>query len=208
MAKMRVVGPQMKELQEKYKDDKVKLQSEVFELYKKYDVNPFSGCMPIFIQVPVFFALYKVILLSVELRLAPFWGWIPDLSSPDPTSIFNLFGLLPFHPPFSITLGAWPCIYCLTMVLQKRITPPMPDPNQERMQAYFPYLFSFMMSQFPSGLVIYYSWSNLLGVIQQYYILKKVGGEDTSLLRGHAGRRKQKIHDKHKGEHHGGKKHG
>ena len=192
MAKMRVVGPMMKELQEKYKDDKVRLQQEVFELYKKYDVNPFSGCLPVFIQIPVFFALYKVILLSVELRLAPFWGWINDLSSPDPTSIFNLFGLLPFPPPFALTLGAWPCIYCVTMLLQKRISPPLPDPAQERMQTYFPYFFSLMMSQFPSGLVIYYSWSNLLGVLQQYYILKEVGGHDTSLLRGHAQRRKQK----------------
>ena len=192
MAKMRIVGPMMKEIQEKYKDDKVRLQQEVFELYKKYDVNPFSGCLPVFIQIPVFFALYKVILLSVELRLAPFWGWISDLSSPDPTSIFNLFGLLPFPPPFSLTLGAWPCIYCLTMLLQKRISPPLPDPAQERMQTYFPYFFSLMMSQFPSGLVIYYSWSNLLGVLQQYYILKEVGGQDTSLLRGHAQRRKQK----------------
>lgn len=192
MAKMRIVGPMMKELQEKYKDDKVALQAEVFELYKKYDVNPFSGCLPVFIQIPVFFALYKVILLSVELRQAPFWGWIQDLSSPDPTSIFNLFGLLPYAPPFSLTLGAWPCIYCVTMLLQKRISPPLPDPAQERMQTYFPYFFSLMMSQFPSGLVIYYSWSNLLGVLQQYYILKQVGGHDTSLLRGHSQRRKKK----------------
>jgi YidC/Oxa1 family membrane protein insertase len=191
MAKMRIVGPRMKELQEKYKDDKVKLQEEVFQLYKQYDVNPFSGCVPVFIQIPVFFALYKVILLSIELRQAPFWGWIPDLSSPDPTSIFNLFGLLPFAPPFTLTLGAWPCIYCLTMILQKRISPPLPDPAQERMQAYFPYFFSLMMSGFPSGLVIYYSWSNLLGVFQQYYILKQVGGQDTSLIRGHAERRKK-----------------
>ena len=200
MAKMRIVSPMMKELQEKYKDDKVALQAEVFELYKKYDVNPFSGCVPVFIQIPVFFALYKVILLSVELRQAPFWGWIPDLSNPDPTSIFNLFGLLPYAPPFSLTLGAWPCIYCLTMLLQKRISPPLPDPAQERMQAYFPYFFSLMMSQFPSGLVIYYSWSNLLGVFQQYYILKQVGGHDTSLIRGHAQRRKPKGKGKKSGK--------
>lgn len=192
MAKMRIVGPKMKELQEQYKDDKVKLQQEIYDLYKKYDVNPFSGCLPVFIQIPVFFALYKVILLAVELRHAPFWGWIPDLSAPDPTTIFNLFGLLPFHSPFSFTLGAWSCIYCATMVLQKNISPPLPDPAQEKMQAYFPYFFSLMMAQFPSGLVIYYSWSNLLGVFQQYYILKEVGGHDTSLLRGHADRRKGK----------------
>ncbi|MEZ0223816.1 MAG: membrane protein insertase YidC [Alphaproteobacteria bacterium] len=200
MAKMRIVGPMMKELQEQYKDDKVKLQQEIYDLYKKYDVNPFSGCLPILIQIPVFFALYKVILLAVELRHAPFWGWVPDLSEPDPTTIFNLFGLLPFNPPFSFTLGAWSCIYCATMVLQKNISPPLPDPAQEKMQAYFPYFFSLMMAQFPSGLVIYYSWSNLLGVFQQYYILKEVGGHDTSLLRGHAERRKPKKDGKHKGK--------
>jgi YidC/Oxa1 family membrane protein insertase len=203
MAKMRIVGPMMKELQEQYKDDKVKLQQEIYDLYKKYDVNPFSGCLPVLIQIPVFFALYKVILIAVELRHAPFWGWIPDLSAPDPTTIFNLFGLLPFNPPFSFTLGLWPCIYCLTMILQKNISPPLPDPAQEKMQTYFPYFFSLMMAQFPSSLVIYYSWSNLLGVFQQYYILKKVGGQDTSLLRGHSERRKHKKKDKHKGKNDG-----
>ncbi len=192
MAMMKKIQPLMKEIQEKYKDDKVRLQEEIFALYKEYNVNPFSSCLPVFIQIPVFFGLYKVILLSIELRQAPFWGWIPDLSSPDPTSIFNLFGLLPFAPPFSLTLGAWPCIYCLTMILQKRVSPPLPDAAQERMQAYFPYFFSLMMSGFPAGLVIYYSWSNLLGVFQQYYILKQVGGHDTSLIRGHSARRKPK----------------
>lgn len=201
MAKMRIVAPIMKELQEQYKDDKVKLQQEIYDLYKKYDVNPFSGCLPVLIQIPVFFALYKVILIAVELRHAPFWGWIPDLSRPDPTTIFNLFGLLPFDPGFSFTIGAWPCIYCITMILQKNISPPLPDPAQEKMQTYFPYFFSLMMAQFPSSLVIYYSWSNLLGVFQQYYILKEVGGQDTSLLRGHVERRKHKKKDKGKGKH-------
>jgi YidC/Oxa1 family membrane protein insertase len=195
MAQMKVVAPLMKEIQEKYKDSdakgKAKMQQEIFDLYKRYDVNPFSGCLPILIQIPVFFALYKVILLSVEMRHAPFWGWIPDLSKPDPTTIFNLFGLIPWQPPFTITLGAWPVIYTLTMLLQKRVSPPMPDPAQERMQAWFPYVFGVLMAQFPVGLVIYYSWSNLLGVVQQYYILKEVGGQDTSLIRGHAERRKK-----------------
>jgi YidC/Oxa1 family membrane protein insertase len=190
MAKMKIVTPMMKELQTKYKDDKHKLQAEMFELYKKYDVNPFSSCFPIFIQIPVFFALYKVLMLSVELRHAPFWGWIPDLSVGDPTTIFNLFGLLPINSPIPYTLGLWPVLFGVTMLMQKHISPPMPDPAQEKLQTFLPLLFTVMFAQFPSGLVIYYTWSGLLGVLQQYYILRTVSGEDTSLLRGHAGRRK------------------
>ncbi|MEZ0262377.1 MAG: membrane protein insertase YidC [Alphaproteobacteria bacterium] len=190
MAKMKIVSPLMKELQVKFKDDKPRLQAEMFELYKKHDVNPFSSCLPIFIQIPVFFALYKVLMLSVELRHAPFWGWIDDLSVGDPTTIFNLFGLLPFDSPVPLTLGLWPVMFGITMLLQKHISPPMPDPMQEKLQTFLPLLFTVMFAQFPVGLVIYYTWSGLLGVLQQYYILKKISGEDTSLLRGHAGRRK------------------
>ncbi len=192
MARMKVIAPQLKELQEKHKGDKAALQMAIFDLYKRENVNPFSGCWPILIQIPIFFALYKVILLSVDLRHAPFWGWIHDLSAPDPTSVFNLFGLIPWDPPQMLMIGGWPILFCITMVLQKRLSPPMPDPVQERIQAFFPYVFTVMLAHFASGLVIYWTWSNVLSILQQYYILRKVGGEDTSLIRGHAARRKPK----------------
>ncbi len=197
MARMRVVAPQLKALQEKYKDgDKTTLQMEIFELYKKENVNPFSGCWPIFIQIPIIFALYKVILISVELRHAPFWGWIKDLSASDPTSVFNLFGMIPWQPPAPLMIGAWPALFCLTMVLQKRITPPMPDAAQERLQTYFPFIATIMMSQFASGLIIYWTWSNVLSLFQQYYILNKYGEHKTSIIRGHSERRKKKEEGK------------
>lgn len=192
MAKMRLVAPQIKELQEKHKDDKQKMQAAIFELYKKEQANPFSGCWPMLIQVPIFFALYKVILISVELRHAPFWGWIQDLSAPDPTSVFNLFGLLPFTPPPFLMIGGWGVLFCLSMVMQQRISPPPTDPTQENIQKYFPFFVTFMMAHFAAGLVIYWTWSNILGTLQQFYILKKVGGEETSLIRGHSARRKPK----------------
>lgn len=192
MAKMKLVAPKLKELQERHKDDRAALQMAIFDLYKRENVNPFSGCWPILIQIPIFFALYKVLLLSVELRHAPFWGWIDDLSAPDPTSIFNLFGLIPYDPPQFLMIGGWPILFCISMIVQKRLTPPMPDPVQEKIQAVFPYIFTVMLAHFASGLVIYWTWSNALSILQQYYILRKVGGEDTSLIRGHADRRKNK----------------
>ncbi len=192
MAAMKKVSPQLKELQEKYKDNREKLQMEIFSLYKKENVNPFSGCWPLLIQIPIFFSLYKCILLSVELRHAPFWGWVQDLSAPDPTNVFNLFGLLPFDPPSMLTIGAWPILFCITMVIQKRLTPPMPDKTQEQLQTYFPYIITFMLAKFSVGLVIYWTWSNLLGLLQQFYIIKKIGGEDVCLVRGHSARRKVK----------------
>lgn len=192
MAGMKKIGPQLKELQEKHGKDKEKLQMEIYELYRRENVNPFSGCWPILIQIPIFFALYKVILISVELRHAPFWGWIKDLSAPDPTSVFNLFGMIPWTPPSLLMIGAWPCLFCLTMIVQKRLSPPMADPVQEKIQGMFPYIVSIMMAHFASGLVIYWTWSNALAILQQYYILKKVGGEETSIIRGHVSRRKKK----------------
>lgn len=192
MAGMKKIQPQLKELQEKYGKDREKLQVEIFELYKKENVNPFSGCWPIMVQIPIFFALYKVILLSVELRHAPFWGWIRDLSAPDPTNIFTLFGLIPWTPPAFLDIGIWPLLFCFTMIVQKRLTPPMPDKTQEQMQSYFPYIITFMLARFASGLVIYWTWSNVLGILQQYYILRKVGGQEVSLIRGHIERRKKK----------------
>jgi len=192
MAKMRIIAPKLKDLQEKYKDDRATMQVEIYELYKKEDANPFSGCWPMLLQIPIVFALYKVILISVELRHAPFWGWIPDMSAPDPTSVFNLFGLLPFTPPDVLMIGGWPVLFCLSMVQLKRISPPMTDPIQEKLQTWFPYVMTVMLAHFAAGLVIYWTWSNVLTIFQQYYILKKVGKEDTHLLRGHSGRRKKK----------------
>lgn len=192
MAKMRIIAPKLKELQEKYKDDRATLQMEIYELYKKEDANPFSGCWPMLLQIPIVFALYKVILISVELRHAPFWGWIPDMSAPDPTSIFNLFGLLPYTPPDMLMIGGWPVLFCLSMIQLKRISPPMTDPIQEKLQASFPFVMTFLLAHFAAGLVIYWTWSNVLTIVQQYYILKKVGNEDTHLLRGHSSRRKKK----------------
>jgi len=191
MAAMKKVSPQLKEIQTKYAGDRQKMQMEIFELYKREKVNPFSGCWPLIVQIPVFFALYKSILLSVELRHAPFWGWITDLSKPDPTNVFNLFGVIPWDVPSFLHIGAWPLLFCLTMVIQKRLTPPMPDKTQEQLQTYFPFIITFMLANFAVGLVIYWAWSNFLGVLQQYYILKKLGGEDVSLLRGHVNRRKK-----------------
>ena len=199
MAKMKLIAPKMKELQETYKDDKAKLQMEIYELYRKEDANPFSGCWPILVQIPIIFALYKVILISVDLRHAPFWGWIKDLSAPDPTTVFNLFGLIPWDPPSVLMIGAWPCLFCLTMILQKRISPPMADATQERLQTWFPYIATVMMAQFSVGLIIYWTWSNVLSIFQQYYILRTYGGEDTSLIRGHVDRRKKKKSKKDKG---------
>jgi YidC/Oxa1 family membrane protein insertase len=192
-ARMRDVAPKLKDIQEKYKDDKVKMQEAVTELYVKENANPFSGCMPMLIQFPIFFALYKVILISVDLRHAPFWGWIDDLSAPDPTSIFNLFGVIPWTPPQALMIGAWPAIYCLTMILQRRISPPMADVSQEKLQTYFPFIITLMMAHFAVGLVIYWSWSNVLSMLQQTYILSKHGGQKTSPIFGHADRRKKKT---------------
>lgn len=192
MARMKVLAPKLKEIQAKYKDDKAKLQMEIYDLYKRENVNPMSGCWPMLIQIPVFFALYKVILISVELRHAPFWGWIPDLSAADPTSVFNLFGLIPWDPPALLMIGAWPVLYTITMVLQMRLSPPAPDPGQQMVHDLMPYMFGVMLAHFASGLVIYWTWSNVLGILQQYYVQRKYGTEEVSILRGHSARRKPK----------------
>jgi len=208
MAKMRLVAPRMKEIQEEYKNDKAGMQMAFMELYKKEDVNPFSGCWPMLLQIPIMFSLYKVILISVELRHAPFWGWIKDMSAPDPTNIFNLFGLIPWDPPAPLYFGAWPILFLLTMIQLKRISPPMTDPMQEKLQAWFPYVISVLLAHFAAGLVIYWTWSNVLSILQQYYILKTVGQEDTSLLRGHSARKKKRAATPAEGEENAkGKKH-
>ena len=177
MAKMKAVQPQLKELQERNKDDKAKLQQEMMALYKREKINPVAGCWPMLIQVPVFFALYKVIFTTIEMRQAPFYGWIHDLSAPDPTSVFNLFGVLPFTPPHMLMLGAWPLIMGVTMFVQMKMNPEPPDPAQKMMFTWMPLIFTFMLASFPAGLVIYWSWNNTLSVLQQGFIMKKHGAK-------------------------------
>ena len=181
MAKMKAVQPEMKALQERYKDDKQALQKELMELYKREKINPVAGCLPIVVQIPVFFALYKVIFITIEMRHAPFFGWIHDLSAPDPTNLFNLFGLLPFDPTHIPVIGAflwvgiWPLLMGVTMFLQMKMNPEPTDPIQKAMFAWMPVIFTFMLGAFPAGLVIYWTWNNILSVSQQYYIMRRQG---------------------------------
>ncbi len=181
MSKMKLLGPKMTALRERFKDEPQRMQQEMMALYKAEKVNPASGCLPMVVQIPVFFSLYKVIFVTIEMRQAPFFGWIHDLSQVDPTNIFNLFGLLPFDPtaisPF-LHLGAWPLIMGLTMFLQQKLNPPPPDPVQARMFQFMPLIFTFMLARFPAGLVIYWSWNNLLSIGQQWLIMRR-----TSLAR-------------------------
>jgi YidC/Oxa1 family membrane protein insertase len=177
MAKMKQVGPQINVLKETHKNDKVKFQQEVIALYKREKVNPASGCVPLLIQIPIFFALYKTLFISLDMRHQPFWGWIQDMSAPDPSSVFNLFGLLPWHPPAFLMIGAWPILYGFTLWLQQKMQPTPDDPMQKQMMAIFPWMFMFLFAQFPAGLVIYYVWSNLLGIVQQYWIRRSVENE-------------------------------
>jgi YidC/Oxa1 family membrane protein insertase len=172
MNKMKDLAPKMNELKEKYKDDKPKYQQEVFAMYKKEKINPASGCLPVLIQIPIFFALYKTIYIALDMRHAPFYGWIHDLSAPDPTNIFNLFGLLQFNTPLFLTIGAWPILYALTMFTQQRLNPQPEDPVQKQMFALMPWMFMFIFAKLPAGLVIYYTWSNMLGILQQYTLRK------------------------------------
>ncbi|MAM33778.1 MAG: membrane protein insertase YidC [Micavibrio sp.] len=174
-AKLKKVAPQMTELRDRYKDDKAKLQKEMVKLYEKEKVNPMAGCFPILLQIPIFFAMYKVIYITLEMRHAPFFGWIQDLSQPDPTSIFNLFGLLPYDPPSFLMIGIWPCIMLFFMVLQQKLNPPPQDPIQKTMMKYFPFFITFILSGFAAGLVIYWTVSNALSVLQQMIIMKSMG---------------------------------
>lgn len=183
MAKMKNVQPEMMALRERYADDKQKQQQEMMELYKREKINPVAGCLPILIQIPVFFALYKVLFVTIEMRHAPFYGWIRDLSAADPTNLFNLFGLLPFDPtlvpvlgPY-LHLGFWPIIMGITMWVQMKLNPAPPDPTQKMIFDWMPLIFTFMLASFPAGLVIYWAWNNLLSVIQQGIIMKKNGAK-------------------------------
>ncbi|PJB72255.1 MAG: membrane protein insertase YidC [Alphaproteobacteria bacterium CG_4_9_14_3_um_filter_47_13] len=176
-AALRKVAPQMKELREKYPDNKEKLQAGLVKLYEKEKVNPMAGCLPIIIQIPIFFALFKVLQISVEMRHAPFYGWINDLSAPDPTTIFNLFGLIPWSPPSMLMIGAWPCFMFVFMVLQKMMNPPPQDKMQKAMMNFMPFFITYILSQYAVGLVIYWTFSNGLSVLQQYIIMKSMGVE-------------------------------
>ncbi len=186
MSKMKLLAPKMTELRERYKDDPSKLQPEMMALYKAEKVNPASGCLPIVIQIPVFFSLYKVIFVTIEMRQAPFFGWIKDLSQVDPTNVFNLFGLIPMDPsvisPY-LHMGAWPLIMGVTMFLQQKLNPPPPDPVQAKMFQFMPILFTFMMARFPAGLIIYWSWNNTLSIGQQWLIMHRTRLSRPSLAR-------------------------
>ncbi len=177
MSKMKKLQPEMKKLQERFKDDKARQQQALMELYKKQKVNPMAGCLPIFIQIPVFFSLYKVLLVAIEMRHAPFVGWIQDLSAPDPTTVFNLFGLIPWTPPQFLMLGVLPLLMGISMWVQMRLNPTPPDPVQAQVFTYMPIVFTFMLAHFPAGLVLYWTWNNILSFSQQAYIMKKQGAD-------------------------------
>ena len=183
MAKMKAVQPELAMIRERYGDDKMKQQQAMMELYKKEKINPIAGCLPILIQIPVFFALYKVLFITIEMRHAPFFGWIRDLSAPDPLTVFNLFGLIPWDPtvvpvigPF-LHLGPWPLIMGVTMWFQMKLNPPPPDPTQKMIFDYMPIIFTFMLASFSAGLVIYWAWNNTLSVLQQSAIMHKHGAK-------------------------------
>jgi len=181
MAKMKAVQPEIASLRERYGDDKVKLQQEMMAIYKKEKINPVAGCLPILIQIPVFFALYKTLFVTIEMRHAPFFGWIKDLSAPDPTTIFNLFGLIPWDPGtvpvigHFLLLGVWPIIMGITMWAQMKLNPAPPDPTQKMIFDWMPLIFTFMLGSFAVGLVIYWAWNNTLSVIQQSIIMRRNG---------------------------------
>jgi YidC/Oxa1 family membrane protein insertase len=181
MAKMKAIQPEMLALKERYADDKHKQQMEIMALYRREKINPISGCLPMLIQIPVFFGLYKVLFITIEMRQAPFFGWIKDLSAPDPTNIFNLFGLLPFDPTHIpifgafLAVGIWPIVMGITMLIQMKMNPEPADPIQKQVFTWMPVLFTFTLANFASGLVIYWAWNNILSVAQQAMIMKKAG---------------------------------
>ena len=174
MSKMKLLTPKMQEIRERYKSDKMKMQQEIMSLYKTEKVNPLSGCLPILIQIPIFFALYKVLFVTLETRHEPFYGWITDLSAPDPTTIFNLFGLINFSPPSFLMIGAWPLLMALTMYLQQKLNPAPPDPLQAKIMSFLPLIFLFLFATFPAGLVVYWTWNNILSIAQQWIIMRKI----------------------------------
>ena len=174
MAKMKALQPEMTRLKDIHKDDKVKLQQAIMSLYKKEQINPASGCLPVLIQIPFFFAIYKMLFISLEMRHQPFFGWIKDLSAPDPTSLFNLFGLLPFNPPSFLIIGVWPILMGLTMFLQQKLNPAPTDPIQAKIFMFFPLFLTVILASFPSGLVLYWTINNILTIAQQWFIMKRI----------------------------------
>lgn len=175
MHMLKKLQPQVSEIHKRYTDDKIRANKEIMELYKNERVNPMSGCLPMLIQIPVFFALYKVLFVTIEMRHAPFFGWIKDLSEPDPTTIFNLFGLIDWAPPTLLHIGAWPIIMAITMFLQQKMSPAPADPIQAKVMKLLPVIFVFMFASFPAGLVIYWAWNNILSITQQWIITRKLG---------------------------------
>ena len=173
MAKMKAVQPEMMRLKELHKDDKVKLQQEMMALYRKEKINPASGCLPVLIQIPFFFAIYKMLFISLEMRHQPFFGWIKDLSAQDPTSLFNLFGLIPWDPPGFMIIGIWPILMGASMWVQQKLNPAPADPIQAKIFAFFPLFLTIILASFPSGLVVYWTINNILTIAQQYVIVKK-----------------------------------
>lgn len=174
MSKLKQLQPQLMELKKRYEHDRMQLNKEMMALYKREKVNPASGCLPLILQIPVFFALYKVLFITIEMRHAPFFGWIQDLSAPDPTSFANLFGLLPFNPPAFLMIGVWPLILGVTMFLQQKMNPAPADPTQAKVMKILPVVFTFIFATFPAGLVIYWSWNNTLSILQQWVITRKI----------------------------------
>ncbi|HUO91249.1 MAG TPA: membrane protein insertase YidC [Rhizomicrobium sp.] len=181
MAKMKKVQPEQEKIKERFADDPAKQQQAIMDLYRREKVNPITGCVPQLLVIPVFFSLYKVFFVTIEMRQAPFYGWIKDLSQPDPTSIINLFGLLPYHVPAFIpaflSIGIWPILMGITQWVQTKLNPAPADPIQARMFGLMPIMFTFMFATFPAGLVIYYTWNNILGIAQQWYIMSRQGVE-------------------------------
>ena len=173
MAKMKKLQPRMLQIREQYKDDKQAQQQELMKIYREEKLNPLAGCLPILLQIPVFFALYKVLFVTIDMRHQPFFGWITDLSAPDPTSLFNLFGLIPWDPPSFLMLGVWPVLMGVTMFIQMQMNPPPPDPIQARMFQILPIFFTFILAGFPAGLVIYWAWNNFLSILQQGLIMRR-----------------------------------
>ncbi len=177
MSKMKKLQPLMLEIREKFPEDKVRQQQEMMDLYKREKANPLSGCLPMLVQIPVFFALYKVLFVTIEMRHAPFFGWINDLAAPDPTSLFNLFGLIPWSPPSFLMIGLWPILMGVSMWMQQRLNPAPTDPVQEKVFMWMPVFFTFLLGTFPAGLVIYWTVNNVLSIIQQAIIMKREGAE-------------------------------
>jgi YidC/Oxa1 family membrane protein insertase len=178
LARIKHLQPKIDKIREAYKDKKMQMNKEIMELYKREKINPVSGCLPMLIQSPVFFSLYKVLYLTIDMRHAPFYGWIKDLSEPDPTSIFNLFGLLPFETHGILTIGVWPILMGITMIIQQKLNPKPSDPAQEKVMKILPFILIFAFAPFPAGLLIYWTWSNILSILQQWFITRKLAAVD------------------------------